>query len=57
MKCRRSGAGYELLNKCHRATPFTIEQGTRECAEKIHDGMLGEKVLRKGLVLLLEQTR
>lgn len=57
VKCRKSGAGDELLHKCHRAAPFAVEQGTRECAEKIHDGMLGEKVLRKGLLLLPEQTR
>lgn len=41
MKCRRSGAGGELLDKCHRAAQFTVEQGTRECAGTIHDGTLG----------------
>lgn len=57
MKCRRSGTVDELLHKCHRAAQFTVEQGTRECAEKIHHGMLGEDILRKGMLLLPEQTR
>lgn len=56
MKCRRSGAGDELLNKCHRAAQCTVEQGTRECAEKIHDGILGEDILRKGMFCCLSKA-
>lgn len=34
MKRRRSGAWDELLNKCHRAAQFTVEQGTRNVQRK-----------------------